>query len=141
MNPRLTALGLAVALSLACVSVSISMPPEGPPPPPIPKMFTGDTEPILEPTGIEGLLAARSLGPNVYYHGDLWYRRAFRRWYQAFRWNGNWFLLNETPDFLDGIAIEKAPRPDLRDLERLEDLPELPPLPDFPGDPNRAVPL
>ena len=118
-------LALAIAMTLACVSLSISMPPPGPPPPPIPDVFSGDSQPALEATGIEGLLAARSLGPNVYFHAgdDLWYRRAYRRWYQAFRWNGNWFLVAETPEFLEGIKIEKVALPELPDLEDLDDLP------------------
>ena len=104
---------------------------EGPIPPP----FEGVEAPALAPTDVEGLSRAPSLAPNVYYYApaDLWYRRSYRRWYQAFRWNGNWFILAETPEVLVGRKIERVELPELPDLgDDADELPDLPELPDEP---------
>ena len=102
---------------------------------PIPAPFKAEGPPALESTPHPGLQKAPSLGPNVYYSEgeDLWYRWAYRRWYQAFRWNGNWFVLMETPSVLANVELEKV---ELPTLEGLEELPPLPPLPKRPEDPN-----
>ena len=74
---------------------------------PIPSRFEGDGPPELEQTEIPGLLAAPGLDRNLYFHEpeDLWYRYTYRRWYQAFRWNGNWFVLEQTPLILNKVEI------------------------------------
>ena len=140
---RVAALALACAICTGCVlGVTTTVQPaslEGPIPPP----FHADEAPVLAPTEIEGLSRAPSLAPNVYYHApaDLWYRRAYRRWYQAFRWNGNWFILAETPTVLVGREIERVALPELPELPTLPELPddatalpELPELPEVPED-------
>jgi len=102
---------------------------------PIPSPFEGDQTPALEPTSYVGLQKAPALGPNVYFHQaeNLWYRWAYRRWYQAFRWDGNWFVLMEAPDVLAEVPLEKVKLPTLEDLK---ELPPLPPPPKRPEDPN-----
>ena len=103
---------ISIALTLplllaACVTVQQAPPiREGP----IPSPFEGEQEPELLATEIEGVFKAPSLAPNVYFHAseEDWYRFAYRRWYQAFRWNGNWFILERKPvvlDILESIAI------------------------------------
>jgi hypothetical protein len=87
---------------------------------PIPDPFTGSEPPALEPTRHAGLKKAPSLGPDVYYDEptELWYRYEFRRWYQAFRWNGNWFVLQETPEALASVEISpEQPLPTLPEYE------------------------
>ena len=132
---RALASALAALALGACISGSITTTTtpesrEGPIPPP----FKGDEPPVLEATDAEGLMKAPALGPNVYYHdpADLWYRRAYRRWYQAFRWNGNWFILPETPAVLVGREIEKVELPDLEDLPPLPQIEDADDLPDLP---------
>lgn len=86
--------------------------------PPVPAPFAGKEPPALEPTDAAGLFMAPSLAPNVYYHDreDLWYRYAYRRWYQAFRWNGNWFILGEEPpEILSGRKLMRPELPELPD--------------------------
>lgn len=129
---------IAVVLCSACIGITQTVQPEsleGPIPPP----FQGAEAPALAPTDVEGLFRAPSLGPNVYFHepADLWYRRAYRRWYQAFRWNGNWFILAETPQVLVGREIQKVELPELPPDRAGDDpraLPELPELPELPDD-------
>jgi len=133
------ALTLAASTLCACISGAITtttLPEsrEGP----IPARFEAEAPPVLEPTDVEGLMKVSGLGPNVYYHdpADLWYRRAYRRWYQAFRWDGNWFILPETPVVLVGREIEKVALPDLGDvppLPEIEDPDDLPDLPEEEG--------
>lgn len=130
---RRAVLALVCAVCTGCAygvtTTTQPAPREGPIPPP----FVGDDPPALAPTDVEGLSRAPSLAPNVYYYApaDLWYRRAYRRWYQAFRWNGNWFILAETPTVLVGRKIEKVVLPELPDLPAdPRGLPELPELPD-----------
>ncbi len=122
--------GLGACVSGAITTTTLPEAREGP----IPSPFEGDEAPLLETSDVEGLMKAPGLGPNVYYHGpaDLWYRRAYRRWYQAFRWNGNWFILPETPAVLVGREIEKVKLPELEDLPRLPDLEDADDLPDLP---------
>jgi hypothetical protein len=130
---------LALALWSGCTAFGISTTPiresnEGP----VPTAFEGEETPALAPADVEGLFRAPALGPNVYYHqpADLWYRRAYRRWYQAFRWNGSWFILAETPEVLVGREIEKVELPEPPDAVRDDprDLPELPELPELPDE-------
>ena len=111
---------------------------------PIPDPLSGDGPPALEETDEPGLLAAPSLDANLYYHqpSELWYRHTFRRWYQAFRWNGNWFLVDEVPEFLADRSIAPEELPTLPEYERgeLPTLPEyeprdLPTLPEYEDEP------
>ena len=94
---------------------------------PIPEPFSGSEPPQLEPTRHAGLQKAASLGPDVYYDEptELWYRYKFRRWYQAFRWNGNWFVLQETPQVLAGV--ETSPDKPLPTLPEYEEGPDAAP--------------
>ncbi len=133
---RRAALAVAGLLCGACVAFGITttVQPEsreGPIPPP----FQSDEAPALAASNVEGLFRAPSLGPNVYFHepAQLWYRRAYRRWYQAFRWNGNWFILAKTPQILVGREIEKVVLPELPD-DPGDDPRELPELPELPDD-------
>lgn len=134
---RLAALLLPVLLASGCLilgatgGLTVTQVPdeyEGP----IPDPFSGDAPPALEPTPYEGLLRAPSLGSDVYYHEptDLWYRYTFRRWYQAFRWDGAWFVLPETPTIL--VDVETSPAEPLPTLPEYEDLPTLPEYEDLP---------
>ncbi len=136
---RRAALAGAGLLCGACVAFGITttVQPESTEGP-IPTRFQSDEPPALAASDVEGLFRAPSLGPNVYFHEppNLWYRRAYRRWYQAFRWNGNWFILAETPEILVGRKIEKVELPELPDLPDLpdDDPRELPGLPELPDD-------
>ena len=124
---------VVLACSGACVGLQVKQgPPADRPEVPIPAVFRSEEPPDLEPCPYPGLQRAPSLGPNIYFQEseNLWYRRAYRRWYQAFRWNGNWFVLMETPAILADVPIEKVRLPTLEDLE---ELPPLPPVPDRPG--------
>jgi len=84
--------------NLGCIGLAVTQIPENTEPP-IPNPFRGDTPPELEETEAEGVMAAPSLGPNVFYveSEDLWYRYRYKRWYQAFRWNGTWFIQPDPP--------------------------------------------
>lgn len=114
----------------------------------LPKPFEGEEPPALEATDQEGLYLAPLLAPNVYFHEaeELWYRYAYRSWYQAFRWNGNWFVLDDVPPILANREIIRPKLPELpgeddpRDVLELPDLPELPELPPLPGDDEQDVP-
>jgi len=133
---RLSAVAALALLLLGCPTgnfgVTITQPPAVRQPP-IPEAFSGDAAPALEATDWPGLFRAPRLGPNVWFHepGDLWYRYAYHRWYQAFRWNGNWFIVAETPAVLVGREIERVALPEL---------PELPTLPEVPEDDATALP-
>jgi hypothetical protein len=111
----------------------------------VPRPFKGDTEPALTPTDVTDLYRVESLGPNVYYDGgqDLWYRRARRQWYQAFRWNGNWFIVSKTPALLVGREIEKVSLPTLpqEDDDMVFDEQGLPTLPDLEDVPDEDDPV
>ncbi len=100
---------------------------------PIPEPFAGPGPPSLEETDVPGLQAASSLDPDVYYHepSELWYRYTFRRWYQAFRWDGHWFIVEEVPDFLAERASAPRELPTLPEFEPGE----LPTLPEYEDDP------
>ena len=63
----------------------------------------------------------------------------YRRWYQAFRWNGNWFILEDIPPLIQ----ERTPPPPEEDElptlpeyepKRPEELPTLPEYEEFPPD-------
>ncbi len=117
-------LALAAAGCLAGAQGGITI--TGPPPiteGPIPSPFEAEEPPALEPTDTPDLFSAPSLGPNVYFHESdkLWYRYAYRRWYQAFRWNGNWFVLEEPPEILSERELVKPKREDLPTLPEYED--------------------
>ncbi len=135
---------LAVTFSLllaACVTIQQAPPiREGP----IPDPFEGEQQPELEATEIDGLFKVPTLAPNVFFHEseENWYRYAYRRWYQAFRWNGNWFLVDEVPKFLADRSIAPEELPTLPEYERgeLPTLPEyeprdLPTLPEYEDEP------
>lgn len=85
----------------------------------VPKPFEGEEPPPLEATQKAGLFHAPSLGPNVYYFepDDLWYRFGYRRWYQAFRWNGNWFILEDEPMILRDVKLVIPKLPTLPEYE------------------------
>lgn len=87
--------------------------------PPIPSPFRGEEQPVLERTDKQGLFSAPELAPNVYFYEaeDLWYRYAYRRWYQAFRWNGSWFILEEPPEILADHKLEKRELPTIPEYE------------------------
>ncbi len=112
----------AAALTLlwlaGCVGMNAGMSVTGPPEvrqPPVPAPFDAEGPPTLEPTDTPGLSSAPSLAPNLYYYepDDAWYRYAYRRWYQAFRWNGNWFILDAAPEILVDRPIERRELPEL----------------------------
>ncbi|MBW2281060.1 MAG: hypothetical protein JRG82_09980 [Deltaproteobacteria bacterium] len=128
----LVASALCSCISGAITTTTLPESREGP----IPARFQGSEPPVLDATDVPGLMKASGLGPNVYYHdpADLWYRRAYRRWYQAFRWDGNWFILSGTPAVLVGREIEKVELPDLEDLPPLPDVEDVDDLPDLPED-------
>lgn len=140
MPKNITVLAI-LSCALACLSCALQI-TKGPPTDrdeaPIPSPFEGSEAPPLEPTAHPGLQKAPSLGPNVYFHPaeDLWYRWAYRRWYQAFRWDGNWFVLMETPSILADVELEKVELPTLKGLEELPPLPPVPPAPKRPEDPS-----
>lgn len=120
---RLSSIAALALVLLGCPTGNFDVTVTQPPPikqPPIPGSFEGDAAPGLEATDRPGVFSAPELGPNVWFHepADLWYRHAYRRWYQAFRWNGNWFVLDEPPKVLADIKVV---------VPELPELPELPP--------------
>lgn len=109
---------LVLGLTLACQPTGFSIvtaPPPATKQPPVPSAFEAEEDPPLEETDQAGLFYAPALGPNVYFYepDELWYRYAYRRWYQAFRWNGSWFILEDPPDVL---AKRELIRPKLPEL-------------------------
>lgn len=134
------------ALLSACIAVTVT-PVEPVKEGPIPKPFAGKEPPQLIPTEIEGLFRAPSLAPNVYFHEpeEDWYRYAYRRWYKAFRWNGNWFILEARPTVLASLELEgPEDLPAFDDLEKgeldMDTVPRdkygLPTLPDLEDPPD-----
>lgn len=122
MNSRtLLALLLLTACAPGQFGIIVTPPPPAEPEPIVPEPFQGTEPPALVETEMEGLLAAPSVHRTLYFHesSELWYRYAYHRWYQAFRWNGHWFLPERTPDALLERTPE-APRklPTLPEYER-----------------------
>ncbi len=114
--------GAAFVALAACTPTGFSItatPTPEPKQPPIPSPFSGEEEPVLEATDKDGLHMAPGLAPNVYFYEpeDVWYRYAYRRWYQAFRWNGSWFILDEPPDVLADRKLEKRELPTIPEYE------------------------
>jgi hypothetical protein len=113
-------LALLAVLELACGpfgAVTVTAPPPRYEPP-VPERFGGKAAPLLLETDAPGLLRAPSVDEHLYYYrpDDLWYRFAFNRWYQAFAWNGNWFVPEKVPDVLRG----REPRRSFPTLPGLE---------------------
>jgi hypothetical protein len=100
-----------VLLATACIQV-VRTTQEQEPEPRAPDPLISMTEPKLEPTGVEGLLAAPALDPTLYYYepDELWYRYAYKRWYQAFRWDGNWFIPDDVPKAVKDRSPKETPK-------------------------------
>lgn len=123
---RLIVLLALPVLLLGCLTQDFGVTITQPPPikqRPIPDAFEGEEAPKLEATDRPGLFRAPELAENVWFHepSDLWYRYTYRGWYQAFRWNGNWFIIEEPPEVLADVELV---------VPTLPELPELPELPD-----------
>jgi hypothetical protein len=90
--------------------------------PPIPERLEAETAPALVETDAPGLLRASSVDLDLYYYrpDDLWYRFAYNRWYQAFSWNGNWFVPERVPEALIGREPKRT-LPTLPELEEPEE--------------------
>ena len=133
-------------LAAGCEQLGVGVVVTRPPPvkqPPVPSPFEGSEPPALESTETPGLLRAAALGEHVYFYEpeELWYRHAYRRWYQAFRWNGNWFILEETPELLAERTPEAPTLDELPTLPEYErDLPTLPEYEQFPPDSGTRQP-
>ena len=117
---------IAALTAAGCIGLAVSQIPENTEPP-IPSPFRGDTAPELVPTETAGVLAAESLGPNVFYFEpeDLWYRYRFKRWYQAFRWDGTWFIQPDPPPAVVSqvsLAPEDDRIPTLPEYEELDEI-------------------
>ncbi len=103
MRTRIRLAFLALCFS-ACIGsafrIWIEPQPEPPPEPPSPSPFEGEEAPKLVPTGFPGLVAAPSVDPTLYYSEPLerWFRYAFNRWHEGFRWNGYWFPPERVPE-------------------------------------------
>ncbi len=117
--------GLLVLLALAATAcmhgaVTVTQPPPSYEPP-IPERFRGEGPPELRNTDAPGLLRAPSVDRDLYYFrpDDLWYRFAYNRWYQAFSWNGNWFVPEQVPEVLKGREPKRT-LPTLPELEAEE---------------------
>jgi hypothetical protein len=119
---RVTIATLALTALASCVQV-VQRAPDAPPPR-TPDPYLAEAPGDLVPTDHPGLFQAPELGRTCYtYEPDRsWYRFAYSNWYQAFRWDGEWFLLldKDVPKFLAG-RVPKAPeRPRERRLDDLE---------------------
>ena len=117
---RVVAGAILVGGLAACVPTGLSIVMQPAPAvkqPPIPSTFEGDGDPTLEKTDQAGLFYVPELGPNVYFYksDDLWYRYAYHRWYQAFRWDGNWFILQDPPEVLAKRKLIRRELPELPD--------------------------
>ena len=113
---------LALTLLAACVQV-VQRPPEEPPPPtPDPYLAAGPGE--LVATDHPGLFQAPELGRTCYTYEPKreWYRFAYNHWYQAFRWDGDWYLVPDAqvPKFLAGRVPKEPVRSKADKLDELE---------------------
>jgi hypothetical protein len=111
-GPLRALLALAAALlATACIQV-VRTTQEQEPEPRAPDPLVSMEEPKLEPTGVEGLLAAPALDPTLVYYEpeELWYRYAYKRWYQAFRWDGNWFIPDDVPKAVKDRSPKETPK-------------------------------
>jgi hypothetical protein len=107
---------LMVLLAAGCSSsfdVWVQPPPIPKPEPPLPPPFEGEQAPALEATTVQGILVAPPEFENLYYSepDGLWYRYWRSRWYQAFRWNGNWFPPEDVPAPLRAGPLEVSSTP------------------------------
>jgi hypothetical protein len=98
-------------LASACIQVVQTAPPQEPEPR-TPEPFVSMEEPKLVPTEVPGLFAVPSLDATVYYYKpeELWYRYAYRSWYQAFRWDGAWFIPGKLPDVVKARVPQETPK-------------------------------
>jgi hypothetical protein len=106
---------LMILFALSCSSsfdVWVQPPPIPKPEPPLPPPFEGAAAPPLEATAVRGILVAPPEYENLYYSetDELWYRYWRTRWYQAFRWNGNWFPPEDVPPPLRAGPLEPPSR-------------------------------
>ena len=105
---------LSIALVLAgtaCIQV-VQTAPEMEPEPQTPDPLVSMEEPKLVPTDAPGLFAAPAIDPTLYYYepDELWYRYSYRRWFQAFRWDGSWFVPEKVPDVVKARVPEETPK-------------------------------
>jgi hypothetical protein len=100
-----------VLTGAACIQV-VQTAPEMEPEPQTPAPLVSMEEPKLVATGVPGLMAAPALDPTLYYYepDELWYRYAYRRWFQAFRWDGSWFVPEKVPDVVKARVPEETPK-------------------------------
>lgn len=128
MNTRIPA-ALSLILLASCVSVQVQQRPgaaEADRAVRTPKAFVTVDEPVQEPTEVEGLYRAPNIDRNLFYYEKdrAWYRWAYGRWFQAFRWDGKWYEMPEQalPAALLQADVDRAPvrsvRDTLRDQER-----------------------
>lgn len=121
------ALVVALATLSGCIQVTRVVPEDVKVETPDPFLAPGD--PDLATTDVEGLFGAPELDPNCYFYEPekSWYRYWNRNWFQAFRWDGAWFLLRpeDVPAFLRGrVDLEpireraKSREERLRELEQ-----------------------
>ena len=99
-----------VALLLGCIQVVQTAPPMEPEPQ-TPDPLVSLEDPKLQPTATEGLFAVPGLKENVFYYepNELWYRYEYRKWFQAFRWDGYWFVPDKVPDAVKAQVPEETP--------------------------------
>jgi hypothetical protein len=113
-TPRRTSRLLPIALVLAgaaCIQV-VQTAPDMEPEPQTPDPLVSMEPPKLVPTEAPGLFAAPALDPTLYYYepDELWYRYSYRRWFQAFRWDGAWFVPERVPDVVKARVPEETPK-------------------------------
>ena len=108
---RLCAATAALLIASACIQVVQTAPPMEPEPR-TPDPLVSLEEPKLEPTEVEGLFAAPGLAESLFYYEpqELWYRYEYRRWFQAFRWDGYWFVPEKVPEVLKAMVPAETPQ-------------------------------
>ena len=121
-----TSLVAALLGSLGCIGLAVSQIPQNTEPP-VPSPLKGDAEPELVATEAEGVHVAPELGPNIFYFepDDLWFRYRYKRWYQAFRWDGTWFIQPDPPPVVVALVSLDPTDDKIPTLPEYEELDEI----------------